>query len=113
MGEDKRKKVEEFFESDSMKEIMKKQFTLPMYHSYVAVSLFYLSVIMLPHALVARYPDCGVNPLDIYNKKLPVIQSSGDLIKIMNKTLSGIANIIEIMSSSRANMAKNPIKKNN
>ena len=61
---------------------------------YVNYSLFYLSLIMIPHAVVTRYPDNNHDPLKIYNKNLPLIQLFDDLVKIMDKTLSKLGNLL-------------------
>ena len=61
---------------------------------YVNYSLFYLSLIMIPHAVVTRYPDNNHDPLKTYNKNLPLIQLFDDLVKIMDKTLSKQGNLL-------------------
>lgn len=56
--------------------------------TYVEFSLFYLSLIMLPHAIITRYPFTNHDPLEFYNKNLPLIQLFDELAEIMEKTLS-------------------------
>jgi len=57
---------------------------------HVYLSLFLLSYLFPPyHAIYTRYPgENGQDPEDIYNKEHPLIQSYGDLVTIMDKTLS-------------------------
>ncbi len=57
---------------------------------YVHLSLFLLSYLFPPyHAICTRYPgENGQDPEDIYNKEHPLIQSYGDLVMVMDKTLS-------------------------
>jgi len=101
--EDEKKNLDELLESDFLKKAMKETFKTMIDHSYIIVSLFYFSMIMKPHAIVARYPDnlSGLNPLDVYNENLPLIESFNDLTKIMNKTLSRVDAVIKINNWSK------------
>lgn len=92
--------VENYLTLDLKKEIINKIQSFPIKNTiYVSFSLYYLSLIMLPHAIVTRYPDNNHNPLKVYNKKLPLIQLFDDLLEIMEKTLSNMGNLsIEICS---------------
>jgi HEPN domain-containing protein len=67
---------------------------------YVTYSLYYLSLIMFPHAIVTRYPDNNHNPLKMYNKNLPLIQLFCDMVEIMEKTLSKLENLLTATFSS-------------
>jgi hypothetical protein len=67
----------------------------------VTRSLIFLSSIMLPHAIFARYPHNNHDPLKIYNKNLPLIRLFGDLVKLMEKTLSKQEKLLEYKESSR------------
>jgi len=62
--------------------------------TYVEYSLFYLSLIMFPHAIITRYPFINHDPLKLYNQNLPLIQLFDDLVKIMDKTLSKLGNLL-------------------
>ena len=78
-----------------MKEVIRAIQSAPIKKAiYVTYSLYYLSLIMLPHAIVTRYPDNNHNPLEIYNKNLPLIQLFGDMVEIMEKTLSKLENLL-------------------
>lgn len=78
-----------------MKEMIKAIQSAPIKNAiYVTYSLLYLSLIMLPHALVTRYPDNNHDPLKIYNKNLPLIQLFGNMVEIMEKTLSKLENLL-------------------
>jgi len=63
---------------------------------YIDCSLFYLSLIMTPHAVVTRYPIRDFNPLEEYTKELPLVQAFDELTEIMQKTLSKMENYIKL-----------------
>lgn len=79
------KELRKFFKSKSNKRIL-------MYVIYVNIALFLLSYILVPHAVITRYPDKEYyeeyNPLKIYNRNLPLIQLFNKLVEIVEKTLS-------------------------
>jgi len=60
-------------------------------------SLLYLSIITLPHAVPARYPDEDFNPLEVYTKDLPIVQSFNELCEIIEETLFKMENLLEII----------------
>jgi len=89
--------VEKSFTLDLQKEIINELRSFPIKNlMYVSYSLYYLSLIMLPHATVTRYPDNNHDPLKIYNKNLPLIQLFDDLLEITEKTLSKMETLFEI-----------------
>ncbi len=64
----------------------------------VSIYLLSLSIILQPHAIAARYPDNGFNPIKFYTPNRPLIQKLPDLIEItkravkrLNNTMSRIA----------------------
>lgn len=78
-----------------MKEVIRIIQSAPIRNAiYITHSLFYLSSIMLPHAIVTRYPERKHDPLKIYNKNLPLIQLFNDVVEIMEKTLSKLENLL-------------------
>jgi len=107
---------------DELKEDVEKSFTLELQKEiinelfqsfsiknfrYVCSSLYLLSLIMLPHAIVTRYPVNNHDPLKFYNKNLPLIQLFDDMVKIMEKTLSKMENFY---SKSKENQCMSEIK---
>lgn len=63
---------------------------------FVSVSLLYLSIITFPH-VVSRYPNDDFNPLEIYNRDLPIIQSFNELNEIMEGTLFKMGNLLRLL----------------
>ena len=49
---------------------------------------------MNPHVTFPRYPIDNFNPLDFYDKNLPLIQNFKDISNILEKTLNKIEHII-------------------
>lgn len=54
---------------------------------YINLSLFYLGIITFPHAVTARYPEKGLNPLEIYNEQHSLIQLFEECSELLNKTI--------------------------
>ena len=93
--ENEKKKLEELFDLNLMKEVITVIQSAPIKNViYVYHSLLYLSSIMIPHAIVTRYPVNSHDPLKIYNKNLPLIQLFEDMVEIMEKTLSKMENLL-------------------
>ena len=93
--ENEKKKLEELFDLNLMKEAITVIQSVPKKSViYVSLSLLYLSSIMIPHAIVTRYPVNSHDPLKIYNKNLPLIQLFDDMAVIMDKTLSKMKNLL-------------------
>lgn len=93
-----REEVEELFTTNLLEEVIKVFLLIPMRDFiYVFQSLYYLSLLMLPHSIVTRYPDNDYNPLTIYNKNLPLIQLFGDMVNIVEKTLFELGNLFIIL----------------
>ncbi len=57
---------------------------------FIQISLLYLSIITFPHAVTARYPEDNLNPLEIYNRNLPLIQLFEGCVETLEKTLNRI-----------------------
>lgn len=53
----------------------------------ISVSLYYLSIITLPHSIITRYPLRGLTPVGIYTKKLPLVKMLPTLFEIQNDAL--------------------------
>ena len=54
----------------------------PMSIIPLSISLYYLAIVTLPHAIIARYPQNGLTPVNIYTKKLPIVRMLPELINI-------------------------------
>ncbi len=54
----------------------------PMSIIPLSISLYYLAIVTLPHAIIARYPKNGLTPVNIYTKKLPVVRMLPELINV-------------------------------
>lgn len=59
------------------------------------LSLFYLSIILCPHAVRSRYPinRNKFNPLEIYTKVFPVIEKFDQLSNIIERVLDKMTNV--------------------
>jgi hypothetical protein len=64
---------------------------------YVYLSIFYLSIITFPHAIVSRYPDENFNPLAFYNRELPLIQLFDECSITTNKVLTELEKLAYII----------------
>ena len=65
-----------------------KKFYMQMIHLMsILVYLYPLGILTLPHAVITRYPKKDLSPMDIYNKKLPIIKHLPDLIEQHSKAL--------------------------
>lgn len=73
-------------------EIIEKIKPLMIDFLYVHLSLFYLSIITFPHAVIARYPNGRSNPLEIYKEDFPLTELFGECAEKMEKTLAKIEN---------------------
>lgn len=67
------------------------------------ISLFYLSLIFSPHAVRSRYPQDDFNPLEVYNKKMPLIQMLDSFIKIVGEILEKLNHVYAEMPSALKN----------
>jgi hypothetical protein len=93
--EEMKEEVEEYFTLNLVEEMIGVLQSTPIQdYIYVSLSLYYLSLIMLPHAIGTRYPNNNHNPLEIYNKNLPLIQLFDELVEIVEKTLSKLGNLL-------------------
>jgi len=55
--------------------------------SSISASLITLAIISLPHWNITRYPINELSPVNIYNKKLPIVKKLPDLIEAQDKAL--------------------------
>lgn len=93
--EEIKKDIDDFFTLNLMEEMIGVLQSAPIKDAiYVSRSLYHLSLIMLPHAIITRYPNNNHNPLTMYNKNLPLIQLFDELVVIMDKTLSKLGNLL-------------------
>lgn len=60
---------------------------------YSVACLFYLSLIMSPHAVRTRYPEKDWNPIREYNERMPLVKKLGVLI---NAVKEAIDNLFEV-----------------
>ena len=49
--------------------------------------LLYLFLVFYPHVTRSRYPEKGFNPLDVYNKEMPLVQMLDSFIRIIENVL--------------------------
>jgi len=85
-----KQELEEYIGSKEFIDLLKKIIPAIFDLAYIFPSLIYLSVITFPHAVIARYPQNGLNPLEIYTDELPIIRFFGDCTKIMGKVIEKI-----------------------
>jgi len=60
---------------------------------YIHLSLFYFAIITFPHAVVTRYPEDKLNPLEIYNERHSLIQLFEDCSELLSETLAKIEKV--------------------
>jgi len=75
---------------------------LPSY-VFCSLSLYYLSLVLSPHATKPRYPQADHNPLEVYNERMPLIQVFSHFIEIAEETLNTLDRIFN--SSARLSFA--------
>lgn len=69
-------------------ECMSKDFSIRLLYFYrISYPLYHLSVITLPHSVITRYPQNGLNPTTTYTRTLAIVRSLPDLFEIQSKTL--------------------------
>ena len=56
--------------------------------AFCDASLFYLSLILLPHATYSRYPEKHISPSEIYTANLPLIKKFDQIADIVTEVLS-------------------------
>lgn len=59
----------------------------PMSIIPLSISLYYLAIVTLPHAIIARYPQNGLTPVNIYTIKLPIVRMLPELINVQANVL--------------------------
>lgn len=77
--------------NDSLKRLSKPISELIFCYS----SLFYLSLIFSEHAIKSRYPEDDLNPLEVYNEKMPLVQMLDSFIKIAEETIEKLNHVYE------------------
>lgn len=73
-----------------LEELLKKLIPLLADFYYLHLSLFCLSILTFPHAVIARYPNDKLNPLEIYKRGFPLIELFRECVEIMEKVLTRI-----------------------
>lgn len=66
---------------------MKYYYLIHYKDALLTIPLFYLSVITLPLTNIARYPENGKSPLEIFTKKLPLVRKLPNLIEVHSEAL--------------------------
>jgi len=61
--------------------------------------LFYLSIILYPHAVKSRYPEKEWNPLEEYNEKMALIQKLPSIIKVLDKAFKSLTQVYKEIPS--------------
>lgn len=80
-----RKELEE--KPQEMKNALKSEINFNLNLNFCDISLFSLSLILLPHAIYSRYPEDDLNPLEIYTKELPLIKKFNQIAFIIAEVL--------------------------
>lgn len=65
----------------------------------LTIPLYYFSIITLPLANIARYPENEKSPLEIFSRKLPLVRKLPNLIEIHSETLSDLREFHEIWNN--------------
>jgi hypothetical protein len=73
-----------------MWEAVKYLFIVNLKSIIVIMPLYYLSVITLPLASVSRYPENGKSPLELFNRKLPLVRKLPFLIEVLSEALQNL-----------------------
>jgi|GEM_PF-3249213 len=61
-------------------------------------SLSVLSLVFTPHAVRSRYPQDNFNPLEVYDDKMPLVQTLDHFMKIAEETLEKLNQIYTELS---------------
>lgn len=56
----------------------------------ISVSLYYLTIVTLPHSTITRYPLNGFTPAKIYTKRLPLVELLPKLLEVQDTVLKGL-----------------------
>ncbi|WP_321431116.1 HEPN domain-containing protein [uncultured Methanolobus sp.] len=71
-------------------EAVKYLFIVNLKSIMVIMPLYYLSVITLPLASVSRYPEKGKSPLELFNRKLPLVRKLPFLMEMLSEALQNL-----------------------
>jgi len=74
--------------NQEMKNDLKSSINLNLNLAFCDIALFYLSLILLFHAVHSRYPENDSNPLEIYTADFPLIKRFGQITDIVAEVLS-------------------------
>ena len=70
-------------------------------HSTLYYLNYYLNLIFSPHSVNSRYPQNDINPLEIYNDKMPLIEQLSTFIKIADETLEDLTIIYTLAQDEK------------
>jgi HEPN domain-containing protein len=61
--------------------------------AYIYFTLYYSALITIQHSSLTRYPDFvkDINPLDLYNDKLPIIRKQKQFMELLESTLGKLS----------------------
>lgn len=87
-----------FFNNVDMKKLLEGAFKyiyFPLFDIMITyLSLYYLAVVTLPHAVLSRYPQDGFTPSKLYTKDLPIVEMLPELIEIQKDAIAGLNEMI-------------------
>jgi HEPN domain-containing protein len=64
--------------------------------AFCSVCLFYLSIIFSPHYVRSRYPEDGLNPLEIYTTNMPLVQKLEYFINLIEGVITDLEYISQV-----------------
>ena len=68
---------------------------------FIQISLLFGAYITIQHSSISRYPEKNINPLLIYNEKLPIIKKFPEFENIFNNSFSKLENFIKIKEKNK------------
>lgn len=80
-------------------EVIKHYYFVHYKDALLTIPLYYLSIITLPLSNIARYPENGKSPIEIFSRKLPLVKKLPNLIELHFETLIDLREFHEIWNN--------------
>lgn len=64
-------------------------------NAYISYTLYFAALVTIQHSSLTRYPDFkkNINPIDLYNYKLPTIKKQNDFMDLLESALNRLTKV--------------------
>jgi hypothetical protein len=65
---------------------------------FIFKTLYFCALITIRHSSLTRYPNFEkeLNPIEIYNRKLPIIRKQPDFMELLDKAISKLLKLVDV-----------------